>query len=103
MSAHGGGRKRSGGRARCGEEEEGGGFGRVGVGARWKRRGDGFGRPASTRRGEGGRRSGDARVVEEGGPVRWALHGRERGHVGHAWNTWAGSGEGKQAGPEETV
>jgi hypothetical protein len=47
--------------------------------------------------------SGDARVGEEGGLVGWAPPGIERGCMGRAWKKWAGRGEGKWAGPEETV
>jgi hypothetical protein len=66
MPANGGERKRSRGRAQRTKEEE------EGVPVRWGRvpcrgeRGEGSGRPATTRRGGGGRRSGDARTGEEG-------------------------------------
>jgi hypothetical protein len=55
-------------------------------------------------RGGSGHRSGGMRAGDGGQGVR--LGGpyiEERGrHVGHAWNTWAGRGEGKRAGPEGT-
>jgi hypothetical protein len=55
--------------------------------------------------GSGRARSAEQRSGERrGGPVRWAPFGRERGHVGHAWNMWVGRGEGRSwGGPERTM
>jgi hypothetical protein len=58
---------------------------------------------------------GKKRKEGEGGRVRLGGLWRKRGvraanndpvrrrRVGHAWNTWAGRGEGEQVGPKETV
>jgi hypothetical protein len=89
MPTHGGERKRSGGRAWRTEEEEGGGpvgRGWVPGGGAWR---EGSGWPATTRRGGGGRWSGDTQKGEEEGVVRSGgprLEERERG------GTWAAPG-----------
>jgi hypothetical protein len=55
-----------------------------------------------TEAGSGRARGAEQRSGERGGPVGWAPSRRERGRVGHTWNTWASRGEGKNgSGPKE--
>jgi hypothetical protein len=79
-----------------------GGSGRVGASVRWMSRGRGPGCWQWPGAAEADIGQAVREQEMERGPVGWGPPRRERKARGHAWNKWAGRGEGKRDGPEGT-